>query len=269
MSTGALKRQAKIESVPIEKMRVREGVSQREFRPAWASEIARELSIEKLGTPILNHSGEWYWIVDGQHRVAAVRLWLADAKGQKLDCVVYDGLTEQQEAELFLGLNRVRSVRAFDKFAIGLTASRPDETEIARIVRGAGLTVSESGAEASVSCVVTLARVYRRSGGDGLKQTLQIAHESFGDEGLDSDIVDGLGLLSSRYNGKLEPKRAIAALSSVRGGVNALRSRATRLRQQTGVQRAQCIAAAAVEIYNRGSKGGKKLPSWWKTEAAQ
>lgn len=268
MSTGDLKRKARVEAVLLDKMRVREGVSQREFRAAWASEIARQFSIEKLGTPIVNHCGEWYWIVDGQHRVAAVKLWLGDVKGQKLDCVVYDGLTEQQEAELFLGLNRVRSVRAYDKFSIALTAARPDETAIERIVRGAGLTVSEGGGAGSVSCVMTLARVFRRSGGDGLAQTLKITHESFGDEGLDSDIIDGLGLLSSRYNGQLEPKRAIAALSAVRGGVNALRSRATRLRQQTGVQRGQCIAAAAVEIYNRG-KGGKKLPSWWKTEAAR
>ena len=29
----------------------------------------------------------------------------------------------------------------------------------------------------------------------------------------------------------------------------------------------QCVAAAAVDVINRG-KGGKKLPSWWKTEAA-
>lgn len=267
MSTGSLKRRARIEAVPIEKMRVRHGVSQREFRPAWASEIARELSIEKLGTPILNHAGDCYWIVDGQHRIEAVKLWLGDAKGQRLDCVVYEGLSEEQEAELFLGLNRVRSVRAFDKFKIALTASRPDETAIDRIVRGAGLSISENGGSGSLACVVTLARVFRRSGGDGLAQTIRIAHEAFGDEGLESDIIDGLGLLASRYNGQLEPRRAIAALSAARGGLNALRSRATRLSQQTGTQRSQCIAAAVVEVYNRG-KGGKKLPSWWKSETA-
>lgn len=223
------------------------------------------MSIEKLGTPVLSHSGDCYWIVDGQHRIEAVKLWLGDTKGQRLDCVVYEGLTEEQEAELFLGLNRVRSVRAFDKFKIALTASRSDETAIDRIVRGAGLAVSENGGSGSVSCVVTLARVYRRSGDDGLAQTIRIAHESFGDAGLDSDIIDGLGLLVSRYDGQIEPRRAIAALSAARNGVSALRSRAAHLSKQTGTQRSQCIAAAAVEFYNR-VKGGKKLTSWWKSE---
>ncbi len=40
-------------------------------------------------------------------------------------------------------------------------------------------------------------------------------------------------------------------------------SRAGQLRQSTGNAAAQCVAAAAVEVINRGS-GGKKLPAWWR-----
>ena len=264
-----MKRRAKLEWVPFEKIRVRHGVSQREFRPAWANAIAKGFKIEKLGTPILNHVGGWFWIVDGQHRIEALKQWLGDSKGQRVECMVYADLSEQEEADLFLGLNAVKAVRSFDKFTIALTAEREEETNIEAIVRLKHLKISEQkDTEGAISCVATLARVYRRCGADGLAQTLEIANEAFGDTGLEADIIDGLGLLSTRYNGQLDPKKAIRALGSVRGGVNTLRTRATRLRQQTGVQRAQCVAAAAVEIYNRG-KGGRKLASWWKSEVAR
>jgi len=45
--------------------------------------------------------------------------------------------------------------------------------------------------------------------------------------------------------------------------VSGLLNRAGQLRQSTGSAAAQCVAAAAVEIINRGS-GGRKLPGWWR-----
>ena len=38
------------------------------------------------------------------------------------------------------------------------------------------------------------------------------------------------------------------------------------VRRQTGNQRGQCVAAAAVDIINAG-RGGVKLPSWWSVAA--
>jgi len=37
------------------------------------------------------------------------------------------------------------------------------------------------------------------------------------------------------------------------------------LRNQTGNPKGHCVAAAAVDIYN-GGRGGRKLPSWWRTD---
>ena len=54
-------------------------------------------------------------------------------------------------------------------------------------------------------------------------------------------------------------------LAAAHGGVSGLISRAGQLRQSTGNATAQCVAAAAVEVINRGS-GGKKLPSWWRAQ---
>ena len=42
------------------------------------------------------------------------------------------------------------------------------------------------------------------------------------------------------------------------------------IRVRTGNQKKQCVAAAVVDIYNKGigPRGAKRLPSWW-TETDQ
>ena len=261
-----LKRKAKLLYVPIEKMCAREGISQRTFRPHWARQILSEFNLEDLGCLTVNHVGEWYWVTDGQHRLWALKKWLGEYAGQTIQCWVYDDLSEKEEAELFDRLNTIKAVSAFDRFKVRLTAEREEETNINAVVRLKKLKVSRQKGEGAISCVGTLAKVYRL-GPDFLSRDLDITYQSFGDSGLDADILNGLGVLVSRYDGRLDDKRAIRALESLRGGVNAIRNRAETLRQQTGASRSHCIAAAALETYNR-SKGGKKLPSWWKSEAA-
>lgn len=259
-----LKRKARLMYVLLDKMRVREEISQRKFDPNWANEIARNFNIEDFGAPTVNKSGEWFWIVDGQHRIGGFKRWLGEWEGQKVECWVYHNLSEREEADLFDRLNTVKTVGAFDKFKVRITAGREAETNVEAIVRLKKLKVSRQRGDGAIAAVGTLLKVHRL-GADCLSRDLDITFQSFGDSGLDADILGGLGVLVSRYDGRIDDKRAIRALGSIRGGVNSLRNRAERLRQQTGAQRAHCIAAAAVEAYNRG-RGGKKLPSWWKSE---
>jgi hypothetical protein len=60
---------------------------------------------------------------------------------------------------------------------------------------------------------------------------------------------------------------AVTRLASVSGGLAGLMNRAAVTRNQTNAPLATCIAAAAVELINRG-RGGTKLPAWWKSEPA-
>jgi len=252
-----------MEYVPLDKMRVREGVSQREFRQAWADHIYKTFSLEKMKVPVLNKVGEWYWIVDGQHSVEALKRWIGEWKGQQIECQVYRNLSEQQEADLFLALNDTKKVDAYDKYISALTAGHADETNTEAIVRLKGLKVGRNRAEGSISCVTTLLKVYRM-GADCLARDLEIVSKAFGDAGLEADVIAGIGLMLSRYDGRIEDKRAIRTLGSMRGSVSGLRARGAKLREQFAKPLPVCIAAAAVEAYNR-EKGRKKLESWWKT----
>jgi hypothetical protein len=132
-----------------------------------------------------------------------------------------------------------------------------------RIVRALGLRITRGSG--GICAVATLRRVYARGGPAVLSRALRIIRDAYGDAGLDGPVIDGIGLVCQRYDGDLSEQRAIQRLASAHGGVSGLVSKAGQLRQSTGSATAQCVAAAAVELINRGA-GGKKLPSWWRAQ---
>jgi hypothetical protein len=238
--------------------------AQREFRTEKAAKIAADLDLEALGYPVVNRRDGHYFIVDGQHRVAALKMigW----GDQQIQCDTLEGLNEAEEAELFLRRDERTAISTFEKFRIAITAEREVETDIDRVVRAQGLTVSRATTTpGSISAVGTLRKVYVQAGPATLGRALRIIRDAYGDPGLEAPVIHGIGLLCQRYNGALDDEAAVDRLNRAHGGVNGLLGKAEALRMRTGNQKAQCVAAAAVELINAG-RGGKKLPDWWKSE---
>lgn len=232
--------------------------AQRELRPGWAAQIAADFDPDRFQPPLLSLRHGKHFVIDGQHRIEAMRLMGWD--DQQVQCWVYTDLTEAQEADLFLWHNNRKAVASFDTFQIGVMAERPDESDINRIVLANGLKVAHG--DGGISATSALRRVYSH-GGAVLARTLRIVRDSYGDEGLHAHIIEGMGLLCARYNGELDDGHAVARLGTVRGGVGALNSKAAVLRKQLGKPMPQCVAAAATDIINSGAARGKKLPNWW------
>lgn len=222
--------------------------------------------IDAFGIPVLSWREGKYYIVDGQHRIEAMKKWLE--KGweiQKIECLVYQGLDLQQEAKLFLDYNNKRNVPVYEKFQKALTAKLPDETAVDQVVRDEKLAIStETG---GISAVGTLLRVYRRSDHEVLSKVLRTIRDAFGDAGFEAVVMDGLGHLYQRYNGALDEQLVTERLANTRGGVKGLLGRADTLRLQTRNSRAHCVAAAVIDIMNATRMSGKRLPSWWKKTA--
>lgn len=255
-----VEREAKLEWVPIPMMRV-SPLAQRELNHARVDRLAADFDLEQIGTPTVNLRDGFWYIIDGQHRIEALKA--IGYEDQQVHCWAYRGLTDVQEAEKFLKLNDVLGVSAFAKFKVGVQAGRPEECEIDKIVRHAGLHVATGGGHGAVAAVGTLRRIYQRGGPACLTRTLNIVNDSFGDPGLEALVIDGIGLVCHRYNGDLSDEQAISALARSTASLKNLLGKAEILRQQTHAPKAHCVAAAAVEMINQG-RGGKKLPSWWK-----
>lgn len=254
-----VQRDARLRWVPIPQMRVPEH-AQRDLNQARVDHLAASLDLEQLGTPTVNFRDDWYWIIDGQHRIAALRQYGFD--DDSVQCWTYEGLTEDEEAEKFLKLNDTLIVNAFDKFTKGVQAGRAAESTVNSIVLAQDCVVSKEKVPGRIQCVGTLMRVHKRSGDEVLARTLHIIRDAYGDSGFEAPVIDGIGHLCGRYNGLIDAATAVDRLSKAHGGVKGLLNRAEDLRGRTGNAKGQCVAAAAVEILNRGK--GRKLPNWWK-----
>jgi hypothetical protein len=236
-------------------------------------ELVDDFDLEQFGSPTVNHRGEdeggYYNILDGQHRFEALKEWFGEGnwEDQQIQCWCYDGLSDDEEAEVFLRLNNTLAVTAMAKFKVSVQAGRPDESEVNRVVRKVGLKIAADSSGGSISAVGTLMRVYRRSGAVTLERALTIIRDSYGDPGLTALVIDGVGLLVQRYNGQVDDDRLVLRLRTARGGVNGLLGKAEDLHRRTGSPKSHCVAASAVEINNTG-RGGKRLTPWWRSDDA-
>ena len=267
MASKQLKRDGVIKKVPLGKMHITSRHAQREKIDAKRVDyLVSRFDLDQFGMPTLSeHQDGEFYIIDGQHRIAALKRWLGNGwERQLLESYVYTGLTESQEAEKFLSLNDAKHVNCYDKFRVSVSAGRIDEVHISKIVEGARLCISQTK-PGGISAVGTLKRIYQRSDGNTLARTLRITRDSFGDAGFQARVLDGIAHLCQRYDGVLDETVAKNRLSATRGGVNGLLNKAEVIHKQTGHAKGQCIAAAAVDIIN-AKRGGKKLPSWWKVQ---
>lgn len=257
-----VERAARLRWVPIDTMRVAP-LAQRDMKQYRVDHIVSSFDLEQIGTPTVNIRDGLAFIIDGQHRIEALKAigW----GDQSVQCWTYDGLNEEEEAERFLKLNDTLAVSAFDRFKVGVQAGRVEESDVDRIVRAHGLRVSQDQGEGAISAPGTLLNVYRRCGARVLSQTLNVVSQSYGDAGLSAPVIHGIGLVLQRYGSELDTARAVERFSGTRGGVYGLTNRAETIRQRTGNAKSHCIAAAAVEIYN-GGRGGKKLATWWRED---
>jgi hypothetical protein len=257
---------SKIRPVPI----AQEGetpplVTQRQFRRAHGDRIASELDLDQLGFPVVNHREGIYWVLDGQHRIYALKQ--NGFEHDNLDCEVYEDLTDQEMARIFLGRDKRKQVAPYDKFHVSCTAGFKRETDIRRAVESNGQTISRNRDE-GISTVGALGAVYDRSGDVVLGQVIRTINLSFSGDNLafDRSVVEGLGLVFNRYNGKTNEKQLAQRLGNLRHGARELLQKAEQLRERTGNQKKHCVAAAVVTIYNKpeGPHSKNRLPDWWK-----
>lgn len=256
-------RQSHLQWVPADDLKVNP-VAQREFRAAHAERILANFDIDKLQVPHVNRreDGSLY-IMEGQHGTWAYRQWIGE--GQQIQVWLYEGLTEREEAEFFLSLNDKLGIEPIAKFRAAVTAGREIESDIDRIVRAAGCSVSNSGSPSSIKAVATLTTIYNRHGAANLAQTLQTIRDSFIEGGYERPVMLGISMVIARYP-DLDRAKLVRQLAAIRNGWNGLIQRTALIKNTMGCTQSEAAAAAVVDFHNKGR--GRKLPNWWREEDA-
>lgn len=259
-----IKRSAKIRTVKLGEMRI-SPTAQRDFVPGKGRNILDNLNLEDLGTFTLSFRDGLYWVVDGQHRLWALKEFFGDGwEDWEVEAWTYFDLSESEEAEKFLVFNDSLAVNALEKFMVGVEAKRHTECEINRIVLSLGLKVSRSKDDNSIQAVASLKNVYLRNGTKALVKTLVITRESFAGRGFEAQVIEGIAKFVSRFEGRFDDERLIKRLNGTVGGYKGVQQRAYLIRENSGAPTAECVAAAITDIYNKGLRGVASLGSWWK-----
>lgn len=254
-----MERKSKLRWIPVGKATVA-AQAQRELNHLRVAKIKDNFKFEMLGFPIVSERDGGFFIIDGQHRIEAFRQLFGE--NREIQCQTYTGLTEQEEADYFLMFNDAMPVSSFDKFRVGVAAEREEEDAINKIVEDLGLTITRNHVPGKVYAVATLRRVYRRGGPDGLARTLATVRDAFGDIGLRSEVIDGIGLVYDRYT-DIDNAALVKKLSTMHGGVSGLIGKARELKYATGKPLRHCVAASTVDAYNRGT-GRRRIKPWFR-----
>ena len=264
---------SKLHPVPLGLIKVPPaGVTQRPELPSLIDKLVAELDLDKLGFPVMNHRGGVFWCIDGQHRIKAL-IKFGFALEDTVQCEVFEGLTDEQMACIFLGRDDRRAIAPFHKFLIACTAGRVRETAIRRVVEAHGLKIDRARTSTSISAVGALNKIYDTSPAKDIAigWVVRVARGGFnGDpKGFDAIVLDALGLIFNRHGARMHEKELIVRLSNRAHGLHGLLQRMEAEHTKHGRPKTHCLAKEIVETYNRGltTRSPSRLPPWWRVDA--
>src|SRR5262245_23542417 len=203
-------------------------------------------------------------VVDGRHRLAAFRR--RHPAGSPILCLRYHGLTEVEEAELFVRCNSTRSAPiAIHAFHARLYIGERQATEIQQAVDAAGLAISPSQnyqavGEGVLQSVASLDRLYATIGGGGLQRVLGILTGAFGRDpvGLRGYFLWAVGHFLDQYPG-VDDARLIERLRAKTAGEWLLEARG--LAHLLGGATWLNLARLGLKHYNTNLQGARRLPN--------
>lgn len=268
MSKKDFRNSSAFKMVPVSELNVDQD-AQRKLATAWVKARVPHFDVDQLGYIVVNKraNGKLY-IVDGQHRVELMRAvgW----GDQSIHAELFDGLSQGEEAELFLARNDRKAVRKFDKFRVAITSGDPMAIDIDKIVRAHGLVISDQLRNGHIVAVDALERVYLgggiaspKEGPRALGQALAVLVNAWGNQAsaVNGKVIQAIGLVELRYNGAIDQKALGAKLAPFPGGAPGLLGRGKSLQETRGKPLHHCIASIIVDMYNKGRRSGQ-LEKW-------
>jgi predicted RNA binding protein YcfA (HicA-like mRNA interferase family) len=175
---------------------------QRAQNSPWVRELASKWDDRLLGILTVSSRDGGFWILEGQHRIAALM-----ARGEaerKVPCLVFTRLTLKEEADIYLGRSTVRLQTMIAMFEAKVTAEDPHAMAINRIVREVYKLQIGQGGKNNVQAIGTLFRLEELG---VLAQTFQVWDRAWGNKVDGTDRTRGPILLAIgvmiRYYGKL------------------------------------------------------------------
>lgn len=234
--------------------------AQRRLSPTQVKRIMADLDLDAIGTIHVVEIDDQLWIVDGQHRWSAlVRHGLGE---WKVRCEVHEDATDHARAsKLFLRLNDRAVVGVFDRWLNELQAGDPVAVGTKKIAESFGYRVALQNGDGIIACVAALKRIYALDDGATLKDVLGILTDAYGltAESVEGKLVEGLAIVSERFNGSVDRKTLAKKLAKYPGGAPSLIGDAKGLMRMRRTSMSRAIAEVVVDTYNVGRRAESRL----------
>lgn len=234
---------------------------QRPVNPREVDRLIREWDERLLEPVIVSFRDGKFNVVDGQHRISAMRR-MNGGGGIMVNCKVYGGLTYEQEAALCYKLDKAKKRLSLSQATNALAESGEDAevTEIRQLVENCGFVWALGKSRGKTGEIVTtraLVNAYRLLGGAAFARMMNLLWDAWeGDpRSLTASILSGMALFVKTYETEMSDRTFATKLSQVDPDEINRRGRADFSTNSVALRYARVI----LEKYN-GQRGGKKLP---------
>lgn len=145
-------------------------------------------------------------VFNGQHTIETIA-FVSGSRDTPVWCMVYSGLTYQEEAEIFANQQKHnRALSAFDTFKANIEAGNDAELLIKAAVEDYGYTISSKKMAGTVTAVGTLSDTFNNYGYQVLDRTLRLCFGAWeGDQNsLTANILKGIRQLIVAFGEELQ-----------------------------------------------------------------
>lgn len=183
--------------IPVDELKI-DPQAQRTLNEKRAQGIAANLVPEAMGSIVVSQRADGSrYTVDGMHRKRVCEL-----EGiPSMVAEVHHGLTQQDEAILFLIKNRESSKPApIDEYKVGLIAGLPLFVDTEEVLQRHGLEMGSTSTNA-IGAVAGVLRITETYGPEILDRTLAVAEDAWGRtaSAWDGMLLGGIGMLLGKH----------------------------------------------------------------------
>lgn len=190
---------------------------QRALDPKWADQLEATWDPKKVGIIMVSRrdTGACY-IINGHHRTVVS---LRKDPSAIMDCEVFEGLSIEEEADLFLDYNtHQKPINVYDKYRIALKAGRRIELRMAEAVTARGLELGPYKGNRTIAAIAACRRivVMDTTETELLRDALMYAEQAFGAHPMtwDANILQAIARLIHNNRGRIDYGRLVDRLKT-------------------------------------------------------
>ena len=224
--------------------------------------LIREWDDRLLDPLVVSFRDGKFNVVDGQHRVAAMRK-MNGGKEVMVPCTIYSGLTYEQEADLCYKLDKAkkRLTLAQATNALAESGTDADIRTVKSLIEANGFVWALNRRTRStneIGSIRALMKSWRALGNDEFSRMLVLLRCTWGGnpDSLTSFIFSGMTIFLKAYGAEIDDRLFIRQLSKVEPDEIVRRGKLDFSTTNNGLRYARVI----LEKYNNQRKNAKKLP---------